>query len=282
MIKTKQQNGHQKSETLNHIQSTITKHLNVSRMYIIGQRLLLKQQHSNYANGSKQTILHTHYDLLVFTIKSYPNGIAEVQDQIAAISDGTYQATIFLHREIHLQQLAQKQQFFFYNIIKPENLVFQHPDYYYNPLPFSNPEIPVNFLTEFWENKYSTAFAFLEAVKGVKSPTAGRVVLLNLHQAAEQISLGLIAVFLNYYPTYYHLSYLFSICCHFTDLVSQLFYVSTEKEKKLMGILTQNTSHIRKDKPLLLLDEEILFLQNTLENFISKSNVLVAEKLNIV
>lgn len=281
MIKTTQQNGLQKSETLNHIQSIITKHLNVSRMYIIGKRLLLKQQHSSYANESNQTILHTHYDLLVFTIKSYPNGIAEVQDQIAATTDGTYNATIFLHREIHLQQLAQKQQFFFYNVIKPENLLFQNSDYYYNPLPFSNSEIPINFLTEFWESKRTTASAFIEAVKGVKKPTASGVVLFNLHQAAEQISLGLIAVFLNYYPTYFHLTYLFDICSHFTEIVANLFESKLESQMKLINLLTKNPCHIRKDKPLVMADNEIRYLLNLLESYLHVSSNLVNVKLKL-
>lgn len=281
MIKTTQHIGHQKPEPLINIQSTITKHLNVSRIYMIGKRLLLKQQHSNYPNESKETILQTHYDLLVFTIKSYPNGISEVQDQIAATSDGTYDATIFLHREIHLQQLTQKQQYFFYNIIKPKNLLFQDPNYYYNPLAFINPTIPVNFLVEFWKNKQTTALSFLEAVKGVKKPTASGVVLFNLHQAAEQISLGLIAVYLNYYPTYFHLNYLFNICSHFTEVVANLFDSKIKNQMNLINLLTQNPCHIRKDKPLVLTNSEISYLQNILERYIVESSNLVNEKLKL-
>lgn len=281
MLKATHQNGLQKTEALNHIQSIIIKHLNVSRIYIIGKRLLFQQHYSNYANESKELILQTHFDLLVLTIKSYPNGIGELQDQIAATSDGTYQATIFLHRELHLQQLAHKQQVFFYNVIKPENLLFQHSDYYYHPLPFSKPEIPIHFLTEFWENKRTTASAFMEAVKGVKKPAASGVVLFNLHQAAEQISLGLIAVFLNYYPTYFHLSYLFDICSHFTEIVDNLFESKLESQMKLIHLLTKNPCHIRKDKPLVVEDNEIGYLLNLLESYLDLSSNLVNEKLKL-
>ena len=164
--------------------------------------------------------------------------------------------------------------------MKHENLVFQQPNYYCNPFPFSNAKIPVNNLTAIWETRVKTARSFIVAVKSLKkSNGSGGVVIFNLHQAAEQLCLGLIAVFLNYYPNYFHLPYLFSICSHFTDLVSNLFMGIPENEKKLLEMLTQNVSFLRKDMPLDLTSEALTFLENTLVNFLSESNNLVTEKL---
>ncbi|GGD35306.1 hypothetical protein [Flavobacterium orientale] len=267
-------------EALLPIITRITNYLDVSRIYCFGKRQFTKQQNSAIFKEDKEVTLAIHYDLLVFTIKSYPSGIAGLQDEIATTSNVVSTATLFLHREIHLQQLRDEQQYFFYSIMKPENLVFEQSNYYFKPLPFSNPKIPINNLTEVWKTRVETARSFIAAVKPItKSSASGSVIIFNLHQAAEQLCLGLIAVFLNYYPNYYHLPYLFSICAHFTDLVSDLFICIPENKKNLIGMLTQNVSYIRKEKPLVLTNEGLYFLENTLENFLNESNKLVAQKL---
>ncbi|RAR46499.1 hypothetical protein [Flavobacterium lacus] len=144
-----------------------------------------------------------------------------------------------------------------------------------------NPKPPLNYLIDFWTIKRTTAIAFLEAAKGIRNPTKTGVILFNFHQLTEQICLGLIGVFLNYYPTYFHLNYLFDICSHFTDLISNLFLSKDENEKRVFELLVKNPSQIRKDKPLLLHDTEILTLQNILEKFIEESNLLVNHKISI-
>ncbi len=268
-----------KKEALFQIVDVITSHLNVSRIYIMGKRLNIEKQASNYFNNNREIILKFHFDLLVLTVESYSNGIASVNDLIEKKWKGLFTATIYLHREIHLQQLAEKQYYFFYRIMKSENLIFQNPNYYCSPLSFSKPTVTVDYLLDFWQLRFATATAFLEAAERVKHPCKTGAVLFIFHQLAEQICLGLIAVFLNYYPAYFQLNYLFNICSHFTDLTIKLFTPCNEKEKKLIELLCMNPSQIRKDKPVTLDSDEVLILHNLLKNFVLESSGLVQKQM---
>lgn len=245
----------------------------------MGKRLRIERQSSNYFNNERETVFESHFDLLVLTVESYPNGIATINDLIENKWKGLFKATIYLHREIHLQQLAEKQYYFFYRIMKSDNLIFQNPNYYCNPLSFSKPTVTVKYLPDFWHQKFITATAFLEAAERIKRPCKTGVALFVFHQLAEQICLGLIAVFLQYYPAYFQLNYLFSICSHFTDLTTKLFTPRNEKEKKLIELLCMNPSYIRKDKPVTLDSDEVLILHNLLKNFILESSALVQKQM---
>ncbi|RAR46500.1 hypothetical protein B0I10_11835 [Flavobacterium lacus] len=134
MILSTPQSPSTKKDALISITEVITNHLSVSRIYIFGKRLLINRQSSCFSDENQDNVLKSHFDLLVFTIKSYPDGIAFIQDQIEKVTEGSSSATIYLHREIHLQQLTEKQSFFFYNIMKSGNLIFKNSNYYFNSI----------------------------------------------------------------------------------------------------------------------------------------------------
>lgn len=273
--------GEKKDAILFQIVELLSKHLNVSRIYLVGKRCLVKRVNSNFLTSAQETVLEIHFDLLVLTIQSYPNGIATINDLLKKHFSDNFEATIYLHREIHMQQLSEKQHFFFYKIIRPEFLIFQNNDFYFKPLRFSESRVPIDYLVDFWGVKYSASLAFLDAVNGVKNPKESGVVLFNLHQIAEQICLGLIAVFMNYYPLYFQLDYLFKICNQFTDLATKLFTPANDIERRAFELLNRNSSHIRRDQPLLLDELEIQLLKETLHLFVMESSTIVTKRINM-
>lgn len=80
-------------------------------------------------------------------------------------------------------------------------------------------------------------------------PTGELVQEVLLHQAVEQLCLGLINTFLGYRPHYFALGYLFDLCENFSTLTTAIFPRYTMEDKRLFKRLTANLSQLRYSEP---------------------------------
>lgn len=196
--------------------------------------------------GETSTV-QTHVYLLVLTEEAKTNATADLSDLIAGLIPNG-KATLLLHKNTSLRQLTAQQKWFFNHVMKEGLLVWEHPDFppylHLDEEPVRNPALSVNY----WNNRLRIARTYLESELQIEVSGIECVQHSMLHVVAEQICLGMIAVFLGYQPTHYSLGYLFDLCELFTPLTNELFPRQTEEDQQLYALLTTNFGNLRHAK----------------------------------
>lgn len=123
-----------------------------------------------------------------------------------------------------------------------------------------SPEFKIKSIKSYWKNRNIIAEAYLAGVSQLDYTSTGFVQESMYHIAVEQICLGLISVFLGYYPDHFSLPYLFEICEIFTPLTSDIFPRNTSEDKAMFDLLKANPASLRwgSVKKCCLVDIELL------------------------
>jgi hypothetical protein len=122
------------------------------------------------------------------------------------------------------------------------------------------PKLKVDHIRFYWKNRNEVAATFLKSENQMDYMSTGFVQDSMMHIAVEQICLGLINVFLGYYPDHFSMGYLFDICEIFTPLTSDIFPRTTSEDKRLFDLLKTNPSSLRwaTIKKSCLIDTQLL------------------------
>lgn len=187
----------------------------------------------------------SHYYLLVF-VKTIPdNAQADIAYAISQETQGRCKATLLLHTLKSVRSDKAGQKFFFQNAINGGWLFFENWD---EKFPFDNSlatERNAEKLREYWRNRKIIALALLEAEFTIESDSVDQLKVSMLHQAVEQLCLGLIYVFLGYRPNHFALGYLFDLCDLFTPLASDFFPRKAKEEAVIFKELGRHASQLR-------------------------------------
>jgi hypothetical protein len=99
------------------------------------------------------------------------------------------------------------------------------------------------------------------------------------HLIVEQISLGLIRLFLGYTPQHYSLGFLFDLCEHFTSLTAEIFPRKTENDKALFRTLANGTSFLRYGAADTVDYSDYEILRNRCDEFAQRASELTKNEL---
>ncbi|PBI83536.1 hypothetical protein BSF41_45220 [Flavobacterium sp. ACN2] len=230
------------------VSSIIADCISTSSIYCFGEK---KQFHAvenpfqECASGEKQ---NTHYYLLILTDEYISNAVADISDIIKNKTEGRFTATLLFYKTKFRHSLTHNQLYFYYQVVTRGNKVYEREN---SPLNISFdgiPEFKIERIKSYWKNRNLIAETYLDSVGNVDYTSTGFVQESMLHIAVEQICLGLISVFLGYYPDHFSLLYLFEICEIFTPLTSDIFPRSTSEDKAMLELLKVNPASLRWSK----------------------------------
>lgn len=227
------------------VSSIIADCISTSSIYCFGEK---KQFHAfdnpfqESASGEKQ---NTHYYLLVLTDQYIINAVADISDIIKHKTQGRYTATLLFYKTKFRHSLTHNQKYFYHQVVSKGYKAYEREN---SPLIISFDKLPkfkIKRIRSYWKNRKIIAETYLESVDNVDYASTGFVQESMLHIALEQTCLGLISVFLGYYPDHFSLSYLFEICEIFTPLTSDVFPRNTSEDKAMFDLLKVNPASLR-------------------------------------
>lgn len=275
------------NEGLQAISKIIVESISTSSIYCFGEKKniqAVQNPFQEFISGQKE---HTHFYLMVLTDEYVINAVADISDIIKNKTENRYTVTLLLYKAKYGHYLSPNQRYFYHQVLTKGYKVYEREN---TPLNISFDETPkrkIDSIKFYWENRKKIAESFLKSENQIDYMDTGFVQDSMMHTAVEQICLGLINVFLGYYPDHFSMGYLFDICEIFTPLTSDMFPRATSEDKRLFELLKTNPNSLRwaKVKESCLIDTELmdkrccLFYEKATE--IAEAELLRQEKLTV-
>lgn len=227
------------------VSNIIVDRINTSSIYCFGEKKQVQTIENPFQEFVSSQKEHTHFYLMVLTDEYVANAIADISDIIKIKTEGLYTVTLLLYKAKCGHYLTKNQLYFYHQVLTKGYKVYERDTM---PLNISFNEIPVyssKSIALYWNNRRKIAEVFLNSENQIDYTDTGLVQEFMLHTAVEQISLGLINVFLGYFPNHFSLGYLFDICEIFTPLTSDVFPRTTSEDLRLFNLLKANPSSLR-------------------------------------
>lgn len=261
------------------ISNIIVERISTSSIYCFGEKKNMQSVVNPFSENSSKKSKHTHLYLMVLTDEYIINAISDISDIIKTKTDGRYTVTLVFCKAKYGHHLSQTQLYIYHQAVTKGYKIYERADMPLNIIYSEIPKRKVAYTRSYWKNRTIIAENFLSSMNQVDYTRYGFVQESMAHTAVEQICLGLINVFLGFYPDHFSLAYLFDICEIFTPLTSDLFPRATSEDKRLFDLLKTNPSSLRwtKVKDSLLLDTE--HLERRCSLFYDKACALVEAEL---
>jgi hypothetical protein len=218
--------------------------LNPHAIYLISQKSTTSL-HTNLLFPQRHYHAYSHWNLAVISDPLPPNAIADLTESIAQKSHGAATVTIVHYTPSSISTQGQHQ-WFLHQVMTKTNRLHSNKSKMkalkFTDTPTRNPQT----LQKFWLDRKYNATSLMEAENAIENPSGGKVQIVLLHAAMEQLCLGLIYVFLGYTPQNYGLGYLLSVCDIFTDVANDIFPRQSAEDQRLLRLLSTNLHSLRK------------------------------------
>ncbi|MEE1898684.1 hypothetical protein V1389_10075 [Flavobacterium rakeshii] len=274
----KNDNDFAEDKGLQFVKSFLMDNLQLSGLYCFGIHHKNKM-YSNAISGEVKTRQHTHYYLLVYTIHSRENAVADLSDIIKKKSKGQYTVTLFIHKATTVRQLTPENKYFYYHAMHKGINLHEH-DVVPPCIAFEQePERNVKHIKAYWHNRNRVSEVFLQSQGMVDGIDTEPIQEAMMQVAMENTALALINTFLGYRPIHFNLGYLFDICSLFCTLVREFFPRNSAEEIKMFELLSKNISKLRSAHlgPMDFLNTELL--QRRCRLFHEKATVLIESEI---
>lgn len=244
----------------NQITTIITTALSTYGIYCFGERKTHEAQKSVYSQTKPTSA--THYYVLVIVSTMPQNIMADLGFLIKTQTKGRCTATLLIHTLRDLRRDKTKQASFFQKIIFEGVTWFEDWSNTTAPNLASASIIKCKEIESYWLDRKIIVDGLIDSATTLDPNDADILKITFLHQAVEQLSLGLIHTFLGYRPHHFALPYLFELCDLFTPIASELFPRKTRQELTFLKPLFRSINDMRhlkvvgKNTPQLPLMEE--------------------------
>jgi hypothetical protein len=242
------------------VSGIITNCISTGSIYCFGEKKHFDAVENPFQESVSGEKAHTHYYLLVLTDEYIINAVADISDIIKHKTEGRYTVTLLFYKTKFKHSLTHNQLYFYHQVVTRGYKAYEREN---SPLNISFEEAPyfkIKRIKSYWKNRNIIAESYLASVSQLDYTSTGFVQESMYHIAVEQICLGLISVFLGYYPDHFSLPYLFEICEIFTPLTSDIFPRTTSEDKAMFDLLKANPASLRWSnvKKSCLVDIELL------------------------
>lgn len=188
-----------------------------------------------------------HFYLLVVYLEHTEKAILSMQNLIRAKFGNKYKVTILYHNSNYVRKKNQNQKYFFDAIVSNGLLVYNNPQY----LAYSETNIverDLNFAKKYVDYRIMVAQQLFSLAQNCFSDDSVLIKKVLFRKVIEQISIGLVYLFLSYHAGKFSINYLFSLL-KYIDEVDLPFDCNDEKERTLYQYLSETTEvSIKKGK----------------------------------
>ncbi|WP_116787015.1 hypothetical protein [Flavobacterium psychrotrophum] len=179
-----------------------------------------------------------HFYLLVLNSEHRQNIVPELQALIKKKFNGKYTVTILQHRVRYLRNQAANQKHFINAVVRNGHEGYNNPDHPFHEIPVAA-DRDLAFSKNYWDNRMRLAEVFLALVH-TEQP-----IILNvlMQQAVQQMTVGLIDLFMGYHPNIYSTNYLIRLL----DCIPKLpkLFTNSEEDRRLSQLLSANIDMLK-------------------------------------
>ncbi|WP_339919610.1 hypothetical protein [uncultured Flavobacterium sp.] len=260
------------------ITTIITDSIETLAIYCFGKRSINRSLTDTILEENKVNFENNHYYLFVIVNQYVADAAANLADSIKTQTGGQHTATVLLHKKTSLKQRRGDQQHFFYQVMERGQLLFQNnaqPPY----LPYDEtPCRSIESARRYLEQRNKTKHIFIEA-ESMDGGSSTKVNVFMMHIVLEQTCLGLIRLFLGYFPNHFSLVFLFDLCEYFTPLTAEIFPRQTDKDKVLLKILSCPGSSLRYGFIDDVSQHDYEVLCNRYHEFVERADAIATKEL---
>lgn len=223
---------------LDKISAALTEAFNIRTIYCFGYATIHNGDRNVKQENYSTKLPGYHFYLLVVNLEPIPNAISLMQDLIQTYFEDQYKVTILNHSSNCVRKKNQNQKYFFDHIIVNGLLVYNNPLYlvYVTTL---NKKRDLNFSKKYVESRILIAKQLFSIAQNCFSDDSAIIKKVLFCKATEQISIGLIYLFLGYHSAKFSINHLFSLL-KYTEFVALPFDFKNEKEKALYQFMSEN------------------------------------------
>jgi len=185
----------------------------------------------------------THLYLLVFAAATQPGSMEKIEKAMAKKSAGAITATVLLYQTSKLSRVKGNHRCFLREVTDFGESLYRRTDCIIPE--FVTIKLDVSAKKDYWNHCKYMATCCLEAETAIENPNAEPMQAVLLHQATEQICLGLIYAFLGCRPNHYALGYLLDFCELFLPDVTDIFPRQSIEEKARFSKLELRMESLR-------------------------------------
>lgn len=199
-----------------------------------------------------------HLYLLAF-VGAGAGGMAEkIMGLVREKSLGTVTVTLLLYETAKLNRIKGNHRCFIDDVCTKGELVYGREGYRAHRFQ-SYPAPDIKAKEDYWRHCKYMAVCCLEAETAIENPNAEAVQAVLLHQAVEQVALGIIYFYLGCRPGYHGLGYLLDLCALCFPDVGDIFPRYTTEEQRRFSVLSKRMDDLRyRGVPPSITDIEIL------------------------
>ncbi|HEY0108856.1 MAG TPA: hypothetical protein VGB67_04455 [Fibrella sp.] len=220
-----------------------------------------------------------HACLLVFTNAANPNSALDLANLVREQTRGAVTVTLLVHKPADLATAQPDQQWFLWSVLRnAQRLCLDKTAIPYWPHTW-DPGRDIKAARAYWLKCEAVAGFHINAAAASEHVDVELVKIALLHQAAEQIALGLISTFMGYTPNQYSLQYLLALCSHFTQLPTTVFPQSTRWQQKRFKQLCAPPSMLRHWIHLDASEADFTYLLDACTQFLDAAAELAAAEL---
>ncbi|MFH7000132.1 hypothetical protein ACHRVZ_19605 [Flavobacterium sp. FlaQc-57] len=222
---------------LTEISAVLAECFKIRSVYCFGYETIYNKNKRNKEESYSKDVPKYHFYLLVVYLEHTEKAMLLMQSLIEARFDGKYKVTILYHSSSYVRKKNQNQKHFFDTIIANGHLAYNNPMY----LDYSEANIvarDINFSKKYVENRILIAQQLFSLAQNCFKDDSVIIKKILFRKVMEQISIGLIYMFLGYYSSKFSISYLFSLLKYIQEVDSP-FDFSAAKERELYKYLSE-------------------------------------------
>jgi HEPN domain-containing protein len=222
--------------------------------------------------------LYCNYCLLLVT-----ESTAQIDHEVQDFTNAHYQqgtVTVICHSKKSIQEAINANNRFFITLYTKGELIYSHNGVLLIDIvpAFTSTHAAAN-ARKHYNHRFSVAEGFyLGANECLKNWEQYSVCVFMLHQAVEQLCIGLIRINMAYRSEFHNLNRLLQLCTCFSQAPLQLF-TETAEDKRLFIILTKSYSAARYQASFAVSEKDAVAMCNKVSEFTALATQLCEKKI---
>lgn len=250
-----------KQQELRKIVEAILAHHDVEMIILFGSHARGDWVEDKYEEDHITYEYRSDYDILILTAdKESERTVAYDSDLKHDLEPGAYGTRVnyIVHTIQHVNQMLAERRFFFMDIQKEGNLLYDSGRYTLaRPPKELPPEVMLRHAQEYFEEWLESADGFLDSAGYNQSKGRPKIAAFDLHQAAERYITCLLLVHTGYRPKEHDMEKLIGQAAGFDPRFGLIFPNNTKEEKHLFDLLRRAYVDARYSKSYRINDEEL-------------------------
>lgn len=225
--------------------------------------------------ADEKEVMHHYY--LFISVLEHETRLLQLQDKVNQLLPGYLTVTLIVETQENILRHVQQGQLFFCNVLRTGEVWLEEKGgTELDTIAIPIPKRSMTYLKKQWERKLHNAKVLSTLEYSYDQTGDERALCCTLALATEQIFVGIIRVYLGYYPSVLNLTYLMRFMDLLCPDVVAVFGLDEPGGKERFNLLNNALQEFRFSSNYNVCENEALALDNLMGKFINKAEELVS------